>query len=101
MVRCIKTTRKIQAEGKTLDSYSYIDPITTAVGEKTRSDSFSYLILPFKDDKWLCDAYINAFGRLRVGQLFQDLDALAGRIAYRHCSPQNQLMLLLVLIEFI
>lgn len=83
----LKQREKFQAEGKTLDSYSYIDPITTAVGEKTRSDSFSYLILPFKDDKWLCDAYINAFGRLRVGQLFQDLDALAGRIAYRHCSP--------------
>lgn len=74
-------------EGKILDSYSYVSPVTTAVGEKTRDESFSYLTLPFKDDKWLCDSYINANGRLRAGQLFQDLDALAGRIAYRHCSP--------------
>lgn len=74
-------------DGKTLDSYSYINPKTTKVLERTRSESFSYLVLPFKDDKWLCDAYINAFGRLRVGQLFQDLDALAGRIAYKHCAP--------------
>ncbi|KAM9894078.1 hypothetical protein OXX69_011484, partial [Metschnikowia pulcherrima] len=71
-------------DGKKLDSYSYINPKTTKVSERTRSDSFSFLLLPFKDDKWLCDAYINAFGRLRVGQLFQDLDALAGRIAYKH-----------------
>lgn len=74
-------------DGKTLDSYSYMNPKTTDVTEKTRSESFSYLILPFKDDKWLCDSYINAFGRLRAGQLFQDLDALAGRIAYKHCAP--------------
>lgn len=75
------------ADGKVLDSYSYMNPKTTEVGEKTRSESFLFLVLPFKDDKWLCDAYINAFGRLRAGQLFQDLDALAGRIAYSHCAP--------------
>lgn len=74
-------------EGKVLNSYSYTNPITTAVAEKTRSESFSYLTLPFKDDEWLCDSYVNAFGRLRAGQLFQDLDALAGRVAYRFCSP--------------
>lgn len=78
---------KQAAEGNVLDSFSYMNPKTTEVGERTRSESFSYLLLPFKDDKWLCDAYINAFGRLRAGQLFQDLDALAGRIAYRHCAP--------------
>lgn len=74
-------------EGKVLDSYSYVSPVTTEISEKTRDESFSYLTLPFKDDQWLCDAYINAQGRLRAGNLFQDLDALAGRIAYRHCSP--------------
>ncbi|KAL6020031.1 hypothetical protein ACI3LY_004472 [Candidozyma auris] len=83
----LRERSKQLAEGKVLDSYSYIDPKTTEVVDKTRADSFSYLVLPFKDDKWLCDTYINAFGRLRMGQLFQDLDALAGRIAYRHCSP--------------
>lgn len=83
----LRERSKQLAEGKVLDSFSYIDPKTTEVGEKTRADSFSFLVLPFKDDKWLCDTYINAFGRLRMGQLFQDLDALAGRIAYRHCSP--------------
>lgn len=83
----LKERSKQLAEGKTLDSFSYIDPKTTEVREKTRADSFSFLVLPFKDDKWLCDTYINAFGRLRMGNLFQDLDALAGRIAYRHCSP--------------
>lgn len=86
-LEALREREKQKAEGKILDSYSYVTPVTTEIGEKTRGDSFTYLTLPFKDDKWLCDAYINAFGRLRAGQLFQDLDALAGRIAYRHCSP--------------
>ena len=86
-LEALKEKEKMQAEGKRIDSFVYTNPVTTTVGEKTRADSFSYLLLPFKEEPWLCDAYINAFGRLRAGQLFQDLDALAGRIAYRHCSP--------------
>jgi acyl-coenzyme A thioesterase 9 len=86
-IDAIREREKQLSAGKVLDSYSYVDPKTTEVGERTRAESFLYLTLPFKDDKWLCDAYVNASGRLRAGQLFQDLDALAGRIAYRHCSP--------------
>ncbi|EGW35658.1 uncharacterized protein SPAPADRAFT_133086 [Spathaspora passalidarum NRRL Y-27907] len=86
-IAALKEREKQLAEGKVIDSFAYVDPKTTVIGEKTRADSFSYLTLPFKQDEWLCDAYINAFGRLRAGQLFQDLDALAGRIAYRHCAP--------------
>lgn len=83
----LREREKQEKDGKTLDSYSYMHPKTTDITDKTRAESFSYLVLPFKDDKWLCDSYINAFGRLRAGQLFQDLDALAGRIAYKHCAP--------------
>ncbi|CCE85575.1 Piso0_005183 [Millerozyma farinosa CBS 7064] len=86
-LQALREREKQLAAGKVLDSYSYKTPVTTEVSDRSRSDSFSYLTLPFKDDKWLCDAYINANGRLRAGQLFQDLDALAGRIGYRHCSP--------------
>lgn len=86
-IDALREQEKQKAAGKTLNSFSYTSPITTQVTEKTRSESFSYLTLPFKDDEWLCDSYINAFGRLRAGQLFQDLDALAGRIAYRLCAP--------------
>lgn len=86
-IDALERRKALQKEGKVPDSFSYTDPLTTEVGEKTRNGSFSFLTLPFKEDKWLCDSYINAFGRLRAGQLFQDLDALAGRIAYRHCSP--------------
>ncbi|QPG73187.1 hypothetical protein FOA43_000493 [Brettanomyces nanus] len=74
-------------EGKMSDSDTLDDVKTTAITDKTRSDSFSYVCLPFKDDIFLRDFYINAPGRLRFGHLFQDLDALAGRVASRHCKP--------------
>lgn len=74
-------------EGKHSDSDTLDGVKTTAIVEKTRADSFSYVCLPFKDDLFLRDFYINAPGRLRFGHLFQDLDALAGRVAARHTQP--------------
>lgn len=62
------------------------------VYDRTVDDSFSYVILPFKDDPWFLDAYINSFGRLRFGQIFQDLDALAGVIAHNHCMPAEPMI---------
>lgn len=80
--------RKSQlAQGKVIDSFAYNTPQTPVISDKTRSESFSYLTLNFKEDIWLTDFYVNAAGRLRMGQIFQDLDALAGRISYRFVSP--------------
>jgi len=75
------------AQGKVIDSFAYNTPQVPVISDKTRSESFSYLTLNFKEDLWLTDFYVNAAGRLRMGQIFQDLDALAGRISYRFVSP--------------
>lgn len=68
-------------------TFSYSSVKTRERVAKNRDDSFTYAVLPFKDDPWFMDAYVNPYGRLRIGQIFQDLDALSGVIAYRHCSP--------------
>ncbi|TID28210.1 hypothetical protein CANINC_002643 [Pichia inconspicua] len=74
-------------QGVHIDSLTIDDVKSTKIIEKTRGDSFSFLELPFKNDLSLRDFYINAPGRLRFGHLFQDLDALAGRVASKHCKP--------------
>ncbi|KAK9466785.1 HotDog domain-containing protein [Lipomyces arxii] len=60
-----------------------------SIVERSMEDSFTTISLPFKQDPWLLDAYVNSTGRLRIGQIFQDLDALAGVIAYTHCLPAD------------
>ncbi|GAV53360.1 hypothetical protein ZYGR_0AI06440 [Zygosaccharomyces rouxii] len=75
------------AQGKVIDSYSYSHVNSTDVIDKTRKDSFAFVALPFRDDPVVADFYVNAAGRLRMGQLFQDLDSLAGKIAYQHTAP--------------
>lgn len=80
--------RKTQlAQGKVIDSYVYSHIKSTDVIDKTRKDSFAYVVLPFREDPLISDFYVNAAGRLRMGQLFQDLDSLAGKIAYKHTAP--------------
>lgn len=82
----------MKEKGPPLESFSYGKIGAEEVLKRSPADSFSYVILPFKSDQWFLDGYINAFGRLRIGQLFQDLDALAGVIAYRHCSPAQPVL---------
>lgn len=91
-LQALKERQKQLASGKVLDLYNYTTPGTCEIKERRRSDSFTFLLLPFKDDAWLLDSYVNAFGRLKVGQLFQDLDALAGLIAYKHCLPAEPMI---------
>ena len=48
------------------------------------SDSWIEKILPFNKDLELRESYINFFGGLRLGKLLEDLDFIAGRVAYEH-----------------
>ncbi|KAF9200271.1 hypothetical protein BGZ49_009529 [Haplosporangium sp. Z 27] len=52
---------------------------------KTMQDSYTEIILPFGKDKALLEEYINFGGHVRHGKIMEDLDALAGAIAYKHC----------------
>ncbi|KAG0254709.1 hypothetical protein DFQ27_006713 [Actinomortierella ambigua] len=53
---------------------------------KTMQDSYTEVILPFASDKSLLEEYINVGGSLRHGKIMEDLDALAGAIAYKHAD---------------
>ena len=48
------------------------------------SESMTKINYDFKDDEFLMERYRNPFGHLRFGKVLEDLDALAGNIAYAH-----------------
>lgn len=52
--------------------------------EKNMSDSYVEEFLPFKSSPTLLDEYITTGGKIRIGKIFEDIDALAGAIAYKH-----------------
>ena len=48
------------------------------------SDSAMVQYLPFKSSPELLDEYIFVDGRIRTGKLLEDLDRMAGAVAYKH-----------------
>lgn len=57
--------------------------------EKTPADSRLRIFYNFSTDDALRHLYIDAAGNVMTGKLFEDLDALAGNIAFRHCDDGN------------
>jgi len=52
-------------------------------------DSYFVQMFPFSTDRILQDEYVNTFGDIRVSKLLENLDAVAGRIAYEHCDTSR------------
>lgn len=65
---------------------------------KRMQDSYVEGNLPFTTDSTVREDYINTFGGLRLGKLLEDLDALSGAIAYKHCDDQNHRTLPLAIV---
>jgi len=61
---------------------------TTPVG-KTPSESRVQVSYPFSSDIVLAEAYRNPWGHVRLGKLLEDLDALAGNIAFFHVDQST------------
>ncbi|KAJ2611865.1 hypothetical protein H4S08_002965 [Coemansia sp. RSA 1365] len=83
--------------GKSSDYMSLLHRITSENASDTSraqqplvlkkiSDSFTETYLPFKDNLALREEYINYYGDIRLGKVLEDLDRLAGAVAYKHAS---------------
>ena len=59
------------------------------VVNKHMKDSLCEAFLPFASDLTLRDEYLTAMGTLRVGKLLEDLDAMAGTVAFRHADDAD------------
>ena len=58
---------------------------------KAPSESAVSVRYPFGSDPELKDAYINPFGGPRFGILMEDMDAIAGNVAFQHTDDGNPL----------
>ncbi|KAH6911882.1 Thioesterase/thiol ester dehydrase-isomerase [Coprinopsis sp. MPI-PUGE-AT-0042] len=47
-------------------------------------ESYTELVIPFASSPHVLEKYINATGGIRTGKVMEDLDSLAGSIAYKH-----------------
>ena len=69
-----------------------IDFDGNVVVAKDASCSYTSVDYAFSTDGQLVEKYSNPWGHVRVGRMLEDLDALAGTIAFAHCSsPSDRL----------
>lgn len=52
---------------------------------RSPSDSATFIDYPFSKDEFLLENYKNPWNQMRFGKILEDLDALAGNIAFYHC----------------
>lgn len=74
------------ADGKASSNYPEGAPVQSAVSPKAPSESRTKITYGFASDEALREGYRNPWGAVRIGRLLEDLDALAGNVAYAHAS---------------
>jgi acyl-coenzyme A thioesterase 9 len=69
-----------------------LKPLQLNQGDVTKSpsDSRVQVSYPFSTDALLWETYRNPWGRMRLGKLLEDLDALAGNIAFFHVQTDSR-----------
>lgn len=58
--------------------------------DRKPSESRTTVSYPFTTDPFLCQSYENPWGYFRKGKLLEDMDALAGNIAFKHCERDGK-----------
>ncbi|CAM9417632.1 unnamed protein product [Chrysoparadoxa australica] len=56
---------------------------------KAAEDSRTSVTFNFSQDSYLRESYRNPWSFIRTGRILEDLDALAGTIAFKHCSSSS------------
>lgn len=64
-------------------------PSEPVILNKEINDSRHYILYDFSTNPSLRHLYVDASGNILIGKLFEDLDALAGNIAFKHCDDGN------------
>lgn len=59
---------------------------------RTPNQSKTQISYPFSTDEFLKETYRNPWGQMRFGKILEDLDALAGNIAFAHVQNPNTII---------
>ena len=92
---CVAARRRLCTS--TADTSIHRSPITAHLwqtrgdegGVDSPSNSRIAVTYPFSTDSEIRERYANPWGFVSHGIVFEDLDALAGNVAFRHCSTAN------------
>lgn len=64
-------------------------PAQSTLQSKTPEENRTSVLYNFASDNILREEYRNPWNSIRIGKLLEDLDALAGTIAVKHCSDSD------------
>ncbi|CAO1621445.1 unnamed protein product [Parajaminaea phylloscopi] len=84
--RQASTASRSEGKDASADSIAAVEKRLSEMFSKPKRmhDSYVELQLPFTSNGELLEKYIATSGKLRLGMVFEDLDGLAGDIAYQH-----------------
>lgn len=92
-------TRQLWLERTSAARQAGAGPVTFALASpttETRPPKLIAVTYQFSTDKVLQEMYRNPWGHMRVGRLLEDLDSLAGNVAFDHCHTGGSALPLLV-----
>uniref|UniRef100_A0A0E0ETW0 HotDog ACOT-type domain-containing protein n=1 Tax=Oryza meridionalis TaxID=40149 RepID=A0A0E0ETW0_9ORYZ len=81
--------RMIDAGAKTAAGEENPQPPQSELLTKTPAGSRTSIVYKFATDDILREQYRDPWNEVRIGKLLEDLDALAGTIAVKHCSDED------------
>ncbi|KAK9832997.1 hypothetical protein WJX74_003894 [Apatococcus lobatus] len=83
-------TRKLWQDRLSRDSKrANLSPDAPLAKKESRKPENVSVVYSFSSESVLQEQYRSPWGLVRVGKLLEDLDSLAGNIAFRHCEPTD------------
>ncbi|PNH06307.1 Acyl-coenzyme A thioesterase 9, mitochondrial [Tetrabaena socialis] len=87
-------TKKLWVQRRNTAKQGSSAPAPPAIVDGSRPPRAVSVVYNFTTDRALQDMYRNPWGSMRVGRLLEDLDSLAGNVAFEHCYTGAALPLL-------
>ncbi len=78
-----------QSDGRISENDNVVSDASRSMEARTSDQSRIVMRYSFSSDSHLRDLYVDHTGNILTGKLLEDLDALAGNVANKHCCDEN------------